>query len=299
MNQTPDASRIIKASLLSLLIASALLVTVVLPAEYGWDPLGSGSALGLMGLAEERSRPLITQENAWYSDEISFQLMPFESVEYKYRLKQGAALLYRWSADGELLFDMHSEPDGAAPGYAETFSKSSASAQQGNYVAPFAGIHGWFWQNRGQEEVTVTLSSAGFYPWALEFRDGNSFRYRFTDKGKAVAKEQGIAGSTLMYQFDIGRIYRAAYGRETVRFELVEPVQSPPISATFPYRSEKLRDGLFLVVWEDRAFHTTFVVDFNLRRIHASADRGADDFFLGVAEILSVSSAQGAGENQP
>ncbi len=74
---------------------------------------------------------------------------------------------------------MHSEPDGAAPGYAESFAKSRAESDQGNYIAPFGGIHGWFWQNRGQQNITLKLETSGFYPWAVEMRDGHSFRYHF------------------------------------------------------------------------------------------------------------------------
>ncbi len=171
--------RILLASIGSLLSAAVILVTVVLPAEYGWDPLDTGEALGLMGLAEEGAMPLHSQPANWRSDSIEFQLAPFESVEYKYRLDQGAALLYRWRADGELLYEMHSEPDGAAPGYAESFAKSRAESDQGNYRAPFGGIHGWFWQNRGQQDIILKLETSGFYPWAVEMRDGHIYRHDF------------------------------------------------------------------------------------------------------------------------
>jgi hypothetical protein len=174
-----ERRRIVLASSASLLVAILVLVTVVLPAEYGWDPLGTGEALGLMGLAEEGATPLHSQATSWHTDSIEFQLAPFESVEYKYRMEQGAAMLYRWRADGELLSEMHSEPDGAAPGYAETFAKSRAQSDQGNYTAPFPGIHGWFWQNRGQTDITLTLETEGFYPWAVELRAGHEFRYEF------------------------------------------------------------------------------------------------------------------------
>ena len=40
------------------------------------------------------------------------------------------------------------------------------------FIAPFEGIHGWFWANHGSEAVTVTLNTAGFFTESLEFRDG-------------------------------------------------------------------------------------------------------------------------------
>lgn len=172
-----SAAKILMASAAALLAATALLVTIVLPAEYGWDPLGSGAALGLTELSESEHNPLIEQSESWHSDSITFKLAPFEAVEYKYALNTGAVVLFNWQSDGELLYDMHAEPEGAAPGYAETFSKSRASSGTGSYSAPFNGIHGWFWQNRGQQEVTLTLQTQGYFSESIEMRDGREFRY--------------------------------------------------------------------------------------------------------------------------
>jgi hypothetical protein len=46
----PTTTRLIKATALSIAVAGALLVTTVLPAEYGIDPTGVGAALGLDAL---------------------------------------------------------------------------------------------------------------------------------------------------------------------------------------------------------------------------------------------------------
>jgi len=40
------------AVIAALVLAALLLVAIVLPAEYSLDPLGSGRALGLLGLAD-------------------------------------------------------------------------------------------------------------------------------------------------------------------------------------------------------------------------------------------------------
>jgi hypothetical protein len=172
-------ARIVLASLTSLLLACVILVTIVLPAEYGWDPLGTGRWLGLMGFAETGPNPLQSQALDWREDSISFQLQPFESVEYKYRLAQGASLLYRWQATGDVLADMHSQPDGAAVGYAESFARMRGRSDQGGFTAPFAGVHGWFWQNRGDSPVTIKLQVSGFFEYALEMNAGHSYRYEF------------------------------------------------------------------------------------------------------------------------
>jgi hypothetical protein len=97
-------------------------------------------------------------------------------VEYKYRLAEGQAMLFSWRADGELVVDMHSEPDDAAPGYAESFLQSRSTVSQGSFKAPFDGIHGWFFQNRGSDTVTVTLETRGYSPYAVEFSEGREIR---------------------------------------------------------------------------------------------------------------------------
>jgi hypothetical protein len=43
----PSGGALLKATLLAIVVAAIVLVTVVLPAEYGIDPLGTGRALGL------------------------------------------------------------------------------------------------------------------------------------------------------------------------------------------------------------------------------------------------------------
>ena len=63
----------------------------------------------------EEGSPLHNESQPWRSDRIEFQLAPFEAVEYKYRLDAGASVLFQWQASGEVLYDMHAEPDGAAP----------------------------------------------------------------------------------------------------------------------------------------------------------------------------------------
>ncbi|MFT4518148.1 MAG: hypothetical protein ACI9JM_000525 [Halioglobus sp.] len=182
MNQSSEARRIIIASAGAALVAAVLLATVILPSEYGWDPLGTGEALGLMGLAGKDHTPLHSQGTAPHSDSIAFALAPYESVEYKYRLETGATMVFEWRASEEVLVDMHAEPDGAAPGYAETFNKTRTTRGNGSYRAAFGGIHGWYWQNRTQEDVIVTLKSQGFFSESVEMGNGRSNTRQFAEQ---------------------------------------------------------------------------------------------------------------------
>ena len=68
-------------------------------------------------------------------------------------------------------YELHAEPDGAPRGYAESYENRNAQdTASGTLKAPFSGIHGWYWENPGTTELTVTLSAAGFYNMSHEFR---------------------------------------------------------------------------------------------------------------------------------
>lgn len=50
--ELPSTAKLIKSTLLALIGAGILLVTVVMPAEYGIDPTGVGKALGLKQMGD-------------------------------------------------------------------------------------------------------------------------------------------------------------------------------------------------------------------------------------------------------
>jgi hypothetical protein len=180
-----DARRIVLATLAALGVAAVLLVTTVLPAEYGIDPLGTGRLLGLTALADAGAGVISTEDRIFKHDTVEFVLGSYEALEYKYRLHDGANMVFSWRATGPVIYDFHSEPDGAPEGYAESFDKGQKAEAHGTYAAPFSGIHGWYWENPGGGEVTVSLTTAGFYSEATEFRDGGAHTRELPDaRGK-------------------------------------------------------------------------------------------------------------------
>jgi hypothetical protein len=183
----PARERIALNAGTSLLVAGLLLVTAVLPAEYGVDPLGIGRRLGLTAMNDVKKEvdafqaaragdvvgttTVVPQPRVYQNETVTFPLAPGATIEYKYRLDKGEALLYSWKATGRVNYELHAEPDGAPRGYAESYEKRDAqNAASGTLTAPFSGIHGWYWENAGSSEVTVTLSAAGFYKMSHEFR---------------------------------------------------------------------------------------------------------------------------------
>ena len=117
--------------------------------------------------------PVVHQDGPFKQETVTFTIGPKQGMEYKYRLDKGEALLYSWSATVPVDYELHAEPDGAPRGYAQSYEKVSATQQaSGTLSAPFPGIHGWYWENPSDKEITVTLTSAGFYNLSHEFRAG-------------------------------------------------------------------------------------------------------------------------------
>jgi hypothetical protein len=182
-------ARLAAAAGAALFVAGVILVTVVLPAEYAVDPLGTGAKLGLLQLGEtgrqvealeaakgqsgvSAGQPAIVgQEKPFHQETVAFKIAPRSGMEYKYRLEKGEALLYSWKAPVAVNYELHAEPDGAPRAYAQSYEKIDGRAEaSGTLTAPFAGIHGWFWENTSDQEITVTLTTAGFYNLSHEFR---------------------------------------------------------------------------------------------------------------------------------
>jgi hypothetical protein len=131
------------ATALATLLAAVILVTAVLPAEYGIDPTGLGKNLGLTTLL----------------------VVPAHSgLEYKFQLVKGATLDYAWKTDGtKLYFDFHGEPKGDKTGYFKSFQVSTDNQANGALIAPFEGIHGWYWENKTTAPITILLNTKGSY----------------------------------------------------------------------------------------------------------------------------------------
>jgi hypothetical protein len=181
VSSAPSGRKLATATGVSVLVAALLLVTVILPAEYGMDPVGTGRALGLAELSRPAATPpaaggpVSPQLSAFKTDSREFKIGPYEFLEFKYELAKGATMLYDWKATAPVTFNFHADPAGQPKDASKSFENGDAAGKSGAYMAPFDGIHGWYWENTGGDEVTVRLSTAGFYQSAKEFHhDGKS-----------------------------------------------------------------------------------------------------------------------------
>ena len=189
-----SAGSIGKATLIALVVAGIALATAVLPAEYGLDPLGTGKALGLLNInaagaaaplvpiAAAAGGPIANQPKRYKTDSIEFSLIPNGSVEYKYHLDKGGTMIYSWTATAPVSFDMHTEPTVGGAAKSDSFEAGEAATKSGTYTAPYAGIHGWYFQNRSKNDVKIVVQTSGFYDIAKMFDEsGSSTDFEVTD----------------------------------------------------------------------------------------------------------------------
>ena len=192
-SELPSTRRLLKSAGLAAAVATGLLVTVVLPAEYGVDPTRVGSVLGLteMGrikrslaveaeaekalaaspqqiVAAAGTSPTTTptvppraQVVAGRSDTTVITLAPNEAAEIKLVMSKDSVARYQWaSSGGKVNFDTHG--DGKGIKY-HPYGKGSDIEVSGDLTAAFDGDHGWFWRNRTGAPVTITLKTEGAY----------------------------------------------------------------------------------------------------------------------------------------
>jgi len=115
------------------------------------------------------------QSKGYKVDSRDIVLAPGKGIELMYHIAKGATMVYSWKADGVVIFEFHGEPDvppaNAPKGYYESHEKDDAGKNQshGTFISPSTGIHGWYWKNGTPKEVTIHLTTAGFYDGAKEF----------------------------------------------------------------------------------------------------------------------------------
>jgi hypothetical protein len=163
--------------------AAVILALFVLPAERGIDLTGLGSVLGLTGMgaaesetkaeaAEPRApagaeatptKATIAKTTPMRSDEMKVVLPPHSGVEVKAHMAKGDHLIFRWDATGPVKADMHGEPLGGGDEFTTYWKEKELTNGQGAFTAPFEGTHGWYWRNKGESPVTVTVKTSGFY----------------------------------------------------------------------------------------------------------------------------------------
>jgi len=174
-DELPTSAQLLRSTVIAAGIAAVILVTTVLPAEFGIDPTGvgrllglteighskqehaSGPAAGLVGEAQARQ----SGDHADRSDEVTVTLAPGDGIEVKLVMNAGDRASFAWTTSGGVLdYDTHGD---AGDQFISYQSGSDAAGAEGVLVAAFDGDHGWYWGNETQDDVTLTLRTDGNY----------------------------------------------------------------------------------------------------------------------------------------
>jgi len=185
----PSSRTLLRSTFAALVVAATLLVTVVLPAEYAVDPTGIGRVLGLtemgrikMALARETQEALAVEQalvpgaadprgvlhvvtpGAEWRDSMTVTLAPGKGIELKLAMRANQRATYAWRASSpDVTYNAHGEPPNAPKGFSHSYARGISGGEQGDLVAAFDGLHGWFWRNRSDGIVTITLTTRGEY----------------------------------------------------------------------------------------------------------------------------------------
>ena len=200
VNELPSTRKLVRSTVIAILVAAGLLVTVVMPSEYAIDPTGVGRTLGLtqMGelkiilaqealadaappattsaapapqvaqaqpIAKPAPQPEVSSAPALKKNQITVTLKPGEGKEIKLEMLKGKTVRYEWTAaGGPVNYETHGEPYNGEKGYFHSYGKGKqVKENQGEFTAFFDGTHGWFCRNRSNSDVTLSLKTSGDY----------------------------------------------------------------------------------------------------------------------------------------
>jgi hypothetical protein len=190
-------ARALRGLAVAALVAALALFTLVLPAEYGYDPTGIGRRLGLMAMSDARAsaaaslsdvtggndvlkategassmdplplpNPAVSQLEAAapHTETIEVTLGFDEKTEIKAVLGKAKVIVYDWSVEGGKVYvDFHGHDPSKGDAYWVRYEEADGiTHRSGSLVAPFAGEHGWYWLNVSETPVKIKLTVTGY-----------------------------------------------------------------------------------------------------------------------------------------
>ncbi|OYW33062.1 MAG: transmembrane anchor protein [Rhizobiales bacterium 12-66-7] len=189
--ELPTSKQLLRSTIIAIVAAAAILVTIVLPAEYAIDPTGIGRALGLAEMGEIKTQLADEAERdraAGQQGEIPAALpTPDQRSSLAARIfaelvigsaaaqtpagrtdvmtitlkpGEGTEVKLVMNQGARVNFDLHGDGGGQQTSYEKGRSVPGA---EGVLEAAFDGNHGWFWRNRDRADVTLTLRTNGDY----------------------------------------------------------------------------------------------------------------------------------------
>jgi hypothetical protein len=196
-----NKGQLLKSLIIALIIGAVVLITSVLPAEYGLDPLGTGELFGFSKLYQrdkqieninpnsslnfkkikmeklgsspnipkpmEANNPPPKIQYSKREDTITVVVPSEKGIEYKFKSLKYGSIEYEWSTDkGIVYIDFHGEVKQENPPknvFYESYTLAYSNNMAGTLTSPFEGKHGWYFRNETKEDIVVTIKLNGHY----------------------------------------------------------------------------------------------------------------------------------------
>ena len=138
--ELPSNKKLIKSTIIAVVSAVIILVTI---AEEEATP---------------NELPISDQQR---SETMSVTLGAGESTEIKITMQKNSSVDFNWSSNAAPPFyDLHGDSKDISY---HIYEKGTAASKQGTLIAAFDGNHGWYWKNRSNTPITITLTATGSY----------------------------------------------------------------------------------------------------------------------------------------
>jgi hypothetical protein len=201
--ELPSTARLLRSTVAAALVAAALLVTAILPAEFGIDPTGVGRALGLAQMGEIKAslaasahageaapttgarpakphveesvaaRPIAaglpstvpaTGAATQRQDTVTVTLKHGQAAEFKLVMRKDASVRYEWSTAGvPVNYDTHGDPVDAPKDFYHGYGKG---------------------RNRTDDSGTLKAAFDGKHGWFWRNRSGTEVTITLRTSGE-------------------------------------------------------------------------------------------------------------------
>lgn len=183
----PTSRTLLRSTAIAVIVAVTLLLGAVLPAEYGVDPTGIGRVIGLTQMGKLKlellkeaeadaaqavagtSPPSSGVTASAKSDSMIVTIDAGESIEVKLSMLKGQRAEYSWQSDsGSIYYDLHGETLKLPRTAPHRYSEGRLRGAQGDIIAEFDGVHGWYWNNESNHSVRIVVRASGQFQSMIE-----------------------------------------------------------------------------------------------------------------------------------
>ncbi|MDI9245123.1 hypothetical protein [Marinobacter sp. CHS3-4] len=176
--ELPSTARLIKSTVLALIVAAVLLVAVVMPAEYGIDPTGAGELMGLTEMGDIKQQ--LAEEAA---ADAAAQMAAVEPAK---------------TAESEISDPVDAEPASTEQDVAA--SPQPAPEAEAETAAPVAPA-----EPQWQDEIRVVLTPGEGTEYKLTMEEGAIARFSWVSEGGPINYDTHGNGSGQSISYEKGR----------------------------------------------------------------------------------------------